>query len=111
MPNRISRPHFLYLVFTNSSQSNFYHSPSSSSFDEDVGDCYYFNFETGQTQWEHPLDEVYQQKVILAREEFTEISGDTSDILTNSNNSGGGADNSSTMDMKPMPGKLVSVLQ
>ena len=37
-----------------------YHSVDSVS-----GEFYYFNFATGETQWEHPLDEVYRQKVRL----------------------------------------------
>ena len=38
------------------------------SLDETLGDYYYFNFETGETQWDHPLDRVYRQKVIEARD-------------------------------------------
>ena len=26
------------------------------------GEIYYFNFENGQSQWEHPLDAVYKKK-------------------------------------------------
>ena len=35
------------------------------SVDSESGEFYYFNFATGETQWEHPLDEVYRQKVRL----------------------------------------------
>ena len=37
------------------------------SLDETLGDYYYFNFETGETQWSHPLDKIYCQRVIDAR--------------------------------------------
>ena len=37
------------------------------SLDETLGDYYYFNFETGETQWNHPLDKVYCEKIIEAR--------------------------------------------
>ena len=40
------------------------------SWDETIGDYYYFNSDTGETQWAHPLDEIYKQKVTLAREQF-----------------------------------------
>ena len=33
------------------------------SVDSESGEFYYFNFATGETQWEHPLDDVYRQKV------------------------------------------------
>ena len=57
------------------------------SWDETIGDYYYFNSDTGDTQWAHPLDEIYRQKVDLAREQFrkenvTDVSGDTSEVLT-----------------------------
>ena len=35
--------------------------------DETLGDYYYFNFETGETQWNHPLDKIFREKVIQAR--------------------------------------------
>ena len=38
------------------------------SLDDTIGDYYYFNVENGETQWAHPLDEIYRQKVKLARE-------------------------------------------
>ena len=37
------------------------------SLDETLGDYYYFNFETGETQWNHPLDKIFREKVIQAR--------------------------------------------
>ena len=37
------------------------------SFDEGAGVWYYFNFETGQSSWEHPLDAQYKQFVLRAR--------------------------------------------
>lgn len=39
----------------------------SFSLDETLGDYYYFNFETGETQWNHPLDRIFREKVIQAR--------------------------------------------
>ena len=36
--------------------------------DDTIGDYYYFNVNSGETQWAHPLDEIYRQKVIVARE-------------------------------------------
>ena len=40
----------------------------SFSLDETLGDYYYFNFETGETQWNHPLDKIFCEKVIQARQ-------------------------------------------
>ena len=40
------------------------------SLDDTIGDYYYFNVNTGETQWAHPLDEIYKQKVIVARQQF-----------------------------------------
>ena len=72
------------------------------SWDETIGDYYYFNSDTGDTQWAHPLDEIYKQKVTLAREQFNNAEdknqnnivtdsnvavssdGDTSDVLSKS---------------------------
>ena len=39
----------------------------SFSLDETLGDYYYFNFETGETQWNHPLDKIFREKVVQAR--------------------------------------------
>ena len=47
--------------------------------DETLGDYYYFNFETGETQWSHPLDKIYCEKVIKARincSKQDDVSGD-----------------------------------
>ena len=33
---------------------------------------YYFNFQTGESRWEHPLDEIYRNKVRKAREQLQE---------------------------------------
>ena len=44
-----------------------------------MGDYYYFNFETGETQWSHPLDKIYCEKVIKARTNCSkedDVSGD-----------------------------------
>ncbi|XP_059087938.1 centrosomal protein of 164 kDa-like isoform X2 [Tigriopus californicus] len=64
-------------------------------WDETKDDFYYFNFESGHSQWEHPLDAIFLEKVTEARgqkrlkdsKEFldpdiTEVSGDTSDLLS-----------------------------
>ena len=32
------------------------------------GDIYYFNFETGQSTWEHPCDEYYKQMFLKEKE-------------------------------------------
>ena len=39
------------------------------SFEEDQGLLYYFNFRSGETRWEHPLDALYRDKVTLARKQ------------------------------------------
>ena len=90
-----------------------------------VGDFYYFNFDTGISQWQHPLDEIYRQKVIQCRKalgeenpenqrgsktlldpDITEVSGDTSDILSTRRNS---VDvENMAMDLKPLK-KLVQM--
>ncbi|GLH13107.1 Uncharacterized protein GBIM_17741, partial [Gryllus bimaculatus] len=36
---------------------------------EDLDSWYYFNFRTGQSQWEHPLDDVYRALVRKGRSE------------------------------------------
>ena len=61
--------------------------PPRRSWDETVGDYYYFESDTGRSQWSHPLDEVYRTKVQEARESPAEDGAD--------------------MDlMRPPPGKL-----
>jgi hypothetical protein len=37
------------------------------SFEEEARAWYYFNFKTGESQWNHPLDAVFQKKVLAAR--------------------------------------------
>jgi hypothetical protein len=41
--------------------------PLVHSFEEEVGAWYYFNFKTGETQWTHPLDTVFQERVAAER--------------------------------------------
>ena len=85
------------------------------SWDETIGDYYYFNSDTGDTQWAHPLDEIYKQKVTLAREQFTNNSeaknqnNVVTDNVTNSVGSDGG-DTSDVLSKSKMdkPLKLVS---
>ena len=56
------------------------------SWDETIGDYYYFNSDTGDTQWAHPLDEIYKQKVTLAREQFNNTEAkNQNNIITDSN--------------------------
>ncbi|XP_040568641.1 uncharacterized protein Cep164 [Lepeophtheirus salmonis] len=45
-------------------------------WDDTIQDFYYFNFETGETQWTHPFDEIYKKKVIQARESGSNLSMD-----------------------------------
>ncbi|CAF1617425.1 unnamed protein product, partial [Adineta ricciae] len=35
---------------------------------EENGELYYFNFDTGKSSWDHPYDEIYKARVIQARE-------------------------------------------
>ncbi|CAF1302561.1 unnamed protein product [Adineta steineri] len=35
---------------------------------EENGELYYFNFDTGKSSWDHPYDEIYKTRVIQARE-------------------------------------------
>ncbi|XP_043235768.1 pneumococcal serine-rich repeat protein-like [Amphibalanus amphitrite] len=44
-------------------------------FEEEKGLLYYFNFRSGETRWEHPLDAVYRQKVIVARKQAASAEG------------------------------------
>lgn len=101
-------------------QFNLILSPFLFSWSECHGDYYYFNFQTGDSQWEHPLDEIYRQKVTLGRHQIhgdgkniiaagvgnwdnsvgaDVTDGDTSDLLSSSLNN--------FMEPKPQP-KLVS---
>ena len=46
-----------------SSQSVF----SVSSYDETLAAWFYYDLSTGETQWDHPLDSVFREKVLTAR--------------------------------------------
>ncbi|UJR13443.1 hypothetical protein I4U23_000457 [Adineta vaga] len=35
---------------------------------EENGELYYFNFDTGKSSWDHPYDDIYKARVIQARE-------------------------------------------
>lgn len=66
---------FLFLYFEQKVASpdgvekrNIYVIKSYFSWDETINDFYYFNIETGETQWCHPLDDLFKQKVIIARQ-------------------------------------------
>ena len=91
------------------------------SWDETIGDYYYFNSDTGSTQWAHPLDEIYKQKVTLAREQFLRETNvqfnnteakNQNNIVTDSNvaDSSDGGDTSDVLSKSKMdkPLKLVS---
>jgi centrosomal protein CEP164 len=34
---------------------------------EESGELYYFNFDTGKSSWDHPCDEIYKARVIEER--------------------------------------------
>jgi centrosomal protein CEP164 len=34
---------------------------------EENGELYYFNFDTGKSSWDHPCDEIYKARVIEER--------------------------------------------
>jgi len=34
---------------------------------EENGELYYFNFDTGKSSWDHPCDEIYKSRVIEER--------------------------------------------
>ncbi|XP_037073385.1 centrosomal protein of 164 kDa-like [Pollicipes pollicipes] len=44
-------------------------------FEEQQGLLYYFNFRSGETRWEHPLDAIYRDKVVLARKQLSSTAG------------------------------------
>ena len=48
------------------------------SFEEETDAWYYFNFNTGETQWTHPLDSVFQKRVAAERgdQKKTETEGE-----------------------------------
>ncbi|CAF3900327.1 unnamed protein product, partial [Rotaria sp. Silwood1] len=41
---------------------------------EENGELYYFNFNTGKSSWDHPYDEIYKTRVIQARDKKTSSS-------------------------------------
>ena len=70
------------------------------SLDDTIGDYYYFNINSGETQWAHPLDEIYKQKVILARQEFEQVeNNDAKAGPPNPNESGGQEINTKDQDV------------
>ena len=40
------------------------------SYDETLASWFYYDFTNGDTQWNHPLDEIFKEKVVKAREEI-----------------------------------------
>ena len=42
-------------------------SPPFSSYDETLAAWFYYDISTGETQWDHPLDDLYREKVEAAR--------------------------------------------
>ena len=80
------------------------------SWDETIGDYYYFNSDTGDTQWAHPLDEIYKQKVTLAREQFNNSEAkNQNNVGTDGAVGSGGVDTSDVLSKSKMdkPLKLV----
>ncbi|CAF4935779.1 unnamed protein product, partial [Rotaria magnacalcarata] len=47
---------------------------------EEKGELYYFNFDTGKASWDHPCDEIYKTRVI---EERRKLSGSNALLNTN----------------------------
>ncbi|PSN39054.1 hypothetical protein C0J52_10104 [Blattella germanica] len=45
-------------------------------FDEELQSWYYFNFRTGESRWEHPLDDVYRNLVRKVRSESISSAGE-----------------------------------
>ena len=54
--------------------------PLFDSYDETLAAWFYYDFTNGDTQWHHPLDEIYKEKVIKAREESAKQKGDEGDV-------------------------------
>jgi centrosomal protein CEP164 len=46
-----------------------------SSYDEKLESWYYFNFRSGESRWEHPLDDVYRNLVRKVRSESISSAG------------------------------------
>jgi hypothetical protein len=46
-----------------------------SSYDEELESWYYFNFRSGESRWEHPLDDMYRNLVRRARSESISSAG------------------------------------
>ncbi|XP_049842064.1 centrosomal protein of 164 kDa isoform X3 [Schistocerca gregaria] len=44
-------------------------------YDEELQSWYYFNFKTGESRWEHPLDDVYRRLVVKGRSESISSAG------------------------------------
>ncbi|XP_033606147.1 centrosomal protein of 164 kDa isoform X3 [Cryptotermes secundus] len=45
-------------------------------YDEELGSWYYFNFRSGESRWEHPLDDMYRNLVRRARSESISSAGE-----------------------------------
>ena len=45
------------------------------SYDEELGSWYYFNFKSGESRWEHPLDDIYRNLVRKVRSETISSAG------------------------------------
>jgi hypothetical protein len=63
-----------------------------------LDDYYYFNFATGASQWEHPLDDLYRNRVLEERESRTDFQVEQGD----------GEYDGFEMQARPPPAKLAS---
>ena len=54
------------------------------SYDETLAAWFYYDFSNGETQWNHPLDDTFRDKVIKARAETFEASNKTKAAVNNS---------------------------
>ena len=48
------------------------------SYDETLASWFYYDFTNGETQWNHPLDDIFKEKVIKAREQIAQQTIDPS---------------------------------